>query len=280
MNKVLNHIPGFRSHKIWKMAIAFFWYLPSLSLISESLIASLIMISIPFILFGIIKTFKNNQNIEVQATIQKSNSELDMIKNDLKAKFENPEINTEKYKIVNLLTKKWSEACYNQFVSLDIETTGLSPYNDKILEISAVKYNKFEEVEKFSTLINPGISIPRKITKINGITNQMVKDSPTIYIAIRQFYDFVGDSIIVAHNATFDMNFLDCNARQNGLYLNNNVVDTLQACRKLFDFENNKLGTVCKNLKIKMYQYHRAESDARACAEVLIKCIYQFKKAS
>lgn len=275
-----------------------FWYLPSLAILFNSFITGLIALSIPYFVSKLAKSNKRNNKNITNNRVNQSNNYINNIDVDIDNYIDNLESkyndnfnhnynNYDKkvktihsYKKVNLLTKKWSAACEKEFVSLDIETTGLSYENDKIIEITAIRYINFIETEKFSTLINPQIPISSRITKINGITNDMVKDSPTIEKSIKDFYNFIGDSILVAHNASFDMNFLSCKAKNYGLEITNNVIDTLQVCRKLYNFENNKLGTVCKNLNINMSQYHRAESDARACGEVIIKSIDEYKRAS
>jgi DNA polymerase-3 subunit alpha (Gram-positive type) len=89
---------------------------------------------------------------------------------------------------------------------------------------------------------------------------------------------FIGDSIIVAHNASFDMGFLQINAAKANIEFKNNVIDTLQLCRKLYPyFENHKLDTICENLSINMEKYHRARNDARATAQIFFCCIKDFQ---
>ena len=94
------------------------------------------------------------------------------------------------------------------FVVFDIETTGFSNTNDKITEIGAVKIENFKVVDKFSELINPQKDISYKIQELTGITNDMVKDKPTIDEVLPKFIEFIGDSVLVAHNAEFDMSFI------------------------------------------------------------------------
>jgi hypothetical protein len=150
------------------------------------------MISIPYIVLVLLKNSRKViADIKIKnGNINRNNTSMD---SNINTNYNNNYIsqtNTHSYKKVNLLTKKWSEACEKEFVSLDIETTGLSPENDKIIEITAIRYKNFIEIEKFSTLINPQILISSRITKINGITNDMVKDSPTIEQSIQDFYNF------------------------------------------------------------------------------------------
>ena len=95
------------------------------------------------------------------------------------------------------------------FTIVDIETTGLSAYYHKVTEIAALKYRNGKIVKEFSTLVNPEVSISRFITRLTGIDDGMVKDKPKIKEVIPKFYSFLGDSIFVAHAATFDYNFLN-----------------------------------------------------------------------
>ena len=97
------------------------------------------------------------------------------------------------------------------FVVFDIETTGFSNVNDKITEIGAVKIENFKVVDRFSELINPQKDISYKIQELTGITNDMVRDKPTIEEILPKFMEFVGDSVLVAHNAAFDVGFIKKN---------------------------------------------------------------------
>ena len=119
------------------------------------------------------------------------------------------------------------------FVVFDIETTGFSSTNDKITEIGAVKIENYKVVDRFSELINPEADISYKIQELTGITNDMVKDKPTIEEVLPRFLEFVGDSVLVAHNADFDMGFIAQKSRQLGLEFNNKSVDTLMLGRIL-----------------------------------------------
>ena len=97
------------------------------------------------------------------------------------------------------------------FVVFDIETTGFSSTNDKITEIGAVKIENYKVVDRFSEFINPERDISYKIQNLTGITNDMVKDKPTIEEVFPKFLEFIGDSVLVAHNADFDMGFIKKN---------------------------------------------------------------------
>jgi DNA polymerase-3 subunit alpha (Gram-positive type) len=105
----------------------------------------------------------------------------------------------------------------------------------------------------------------------------MVKNCPPIEAVIHNFFGFIQDSILVAYNASFDLNFLHYNAAKENLFITNNVIDALQVCRKLYpDFDNHKLCTVCDNFNIELTNAHRARNDARATAKVLFNCYEKY----
>jgi len=160
------------------------------------------------------------------------------------------------------------------FVALDRETTGLTPLKDKITEIGAVKVKGGEIIGEFSTLVNPGIRIPDFIVSLTGITNDMVKDAPTIDRALEDFLEFAGEMPIVAHNASFDMGFIKHNAELLGKHVNNPVVDTLQLSRSMFpQLAKHKLNIVAKHLGVRLENHHRAVDDSRAAACIFMKCL-------
>lgn len=163
------------------------------------------------------------------------------------------------------------------FVVVDIETTGLSPNNDEIIEIGAVKVNNYSIVDKFDTFVKPLKGIPANITKLTGISNDMVKDAPSIEVAIHKFKEFAGNNVLVAHNAGFDISFLRKAAEKFDIYLTDIIIDTLALTRLLFPgLKNYKLDTVTKYLDILLENHHRASDDAEATAYILIKCFKQF----
>ena len=145
----------------------------------------------------------------------------------------------------------------SSFVVFDIETTGLSPKFCKIIEIGAVKIENGEVVDTFSHFINPEVPIPYTITKLTSITDDMVMDCPTIDVILPQFLEFVGDSVLVAHNATFDTSFIKKFAKDMGLTMDNSIVDTMTLghilCPELGKFT---LDRICKHLGIKL-EHHQ-----------------------
>lgn len=166
----------------------------------------------------------------------------------------------------------------DEFVVFDIETTGLSPIKDKITEIGAVRIKHGKIAGKFSELINPEIPIPENITKLTGITDEMVRDKETIKEILPKFLEFVGDCPLVAHNAGFDCGFIRAKAGELGLNVSNTVIDTLQLSRVLLpELKKHKLNLVCEHLGISLENHHRAADDAEATALMMMKFIDMIK---
>ncbi|MTI67477.1 MAG: PolC-type DNA polymerase III [Firmicutes bacterium] len=166
-----------------------------------------------------------------------------------------------------------------EYVVFDIETTGLSFKNDEITEIGAVKIKDNKIVDTFSQLVNPEKKIPEKITKLTGITNQMVDDKPKIDKVLPEFLEFCKGSVLVAHNASFDVGFIKEKAKYFNLSINNPVLDTLKLSRRMFtDLKSHKLNKVAKHLDVELKNHHRAVDDSKATGEILIKCIEILKE--
>ena len=161
-----------------------------------------------------------------------------------------------------------------EFVVFDIETTGLRASHDAITEIGAVKICGRKEVGRFETFVNPQRHIPENITELTGITDDMVKDAETIDEVIKKFYDFVGDAVLVAHNASFDTSFIKQAASVNGLEFKFTYLDTLELARcTVSGIKNYKLDTLTKHFGVKLVNHHRACDDAAATAEVFLKLL-------
>lgn len=160
----------------------------------------------------------------------------------------------------------------DKFVVFDIETTGFSSSEDRIIEIGAVKIQKGEIIDSFNYFVNPEISIPYKITELTGINNDMVKGAETIKVILPKFLEFIEDSIVVAHNADFDTGFIKTNCKRLNLCFNNGILDTLSLARFLFpELKKHKLNVICNHLGISLENHHRAVDDAKATAEILLK---------
>lgn len=156
-----------------------------------------------------------------------------------------------------------------EYIVLDIETTGLSKHYHKITEIAAVKVKNHKIVDHFHTLINPETEIPRFITRLTGIDNEMVKDSPKIQEVMPKLIDFLEDHPIIAHNATFDHGFLSHNAEKINKELKNEKICTRKlASRILPDLPSKKLSCICEHFDIINEQAHRAMADTLATQKV------------
>lgn len=159
------------------------------------------------------------------------------------------------------------------YVVFDIETTGLSKEKEMITEIGAVKVADGKIIDRFSTSVNPQRPISAEITKLTGITDDMVKDAPTIENVLPEFLKFCEDTVLVAHNASFDTGFIRIAAERAGLgELHHTIVDTLELARALLpELNKHKLDIVCEHLGVTLNGHHRAVNDAEATAEVFIK---------
>ena len=158
------------------------------------------------------------------------------------------------------------------FVVFDTETTGLDSNVEALTEIGAVyvENGKINPDKSFCTFVNPGKPIPQKVVELTGINDSMVADAPTPAEAIRQFKEFCGDNILVAHNAnSFDMLFIRKAGNKAGVDFSNTYIDTLPMAQALFPgLHNYKLDTINKHLEIQPFNHHRAVDDAMALARI------------
>ena len=152
---------------------------------------------------------------------------------------------------------------------LDLETTGLSFRTEKITEIGIMKVKNGEVIESFETFVNPEKPIPYEVVEVTKITDDMVKDAPTIKEIFPKVLEFIGDSVLVAHNADFDIGFLKHNAAQLGHKFDYTYIDTLRLAKDLFpDYKKYKLGIIAENLGIKVEVAHRALDDVDTTVKV------------
>jgi len=160
----------------------------------------------------------------------------------------------------------------DDFISFDLETTGLNPDKDKITEIAACRFKNGEFNEEFTTLINPGIPIPKNITTLTGITNKMVEDAPSINDALPDFMKFIGSTPLVAQNINFDYNFINKNLQgSNSPFSEIPLYDTLSLARGFIYFYNSfSLGSLCDYYGIKIENAHRASADALCTGKLFV----------
>ncbi len=156
---------------------------------------------------------------------------------------------------LNLYTK--------DYVVFDLETTGLSPLQDEIIEISGIRVREGKTAGEYSTLVNPGRKIPSSASLINGITDNMVREAPALKTALEGFLDFAGQDILVGHNIhSFDMKFLQAGMlRELGRELTNDYVDTLYLAKGLLSLPRYRLTDLAQHFHIETAGAHRALQD-------------------
>lgn len=165
------------------------------------------------------------------------------------------------------------------FIAFDTETTSLSPNTGRIIEIGAVKFNKDGPISFFSQLINPQTIIPPFITELTGITTKMTILQPSMYKVLPSFLDFIEDTTLIAHNAQFDMNFLNAECiKCNMNPTKNKFIDTLIISNRCFpELEKHKLDFLADNLNLDKGNSHRALDDAKTCYELFLKCLDKYR---
>ncbi|MDL2300728.1 PolC-type DNA polymerase III [Lachnospiraceae bacterium OttesenSCG-928-D06] len=178
-----------------------------------------------------------------------------------------------------IVTNEKGQNLDEDFVVFDIETTGFSPVNNKIIEIGAVKISKGEIISRYSSFVNPEVPIPFKIEQLTGITDEMVMDSPKIDVVLYEFLEFCKGTILVAHNAGFDMSFMIENARRLNLPMDFTYIDTVMISRMLLkSAAKHTLDAVAKKLGVTLNTHHRAVDDAEATAHIFKKFVPMLKE--
>ena len=173
-----------------------------------------------------------------------------------------------------LVTNDKGQTLLDDYVVFDLETTGFSPIHDAIIEIGAVKVSKGKISDHYSVFVNPQRPIPLRITELTSIDDSMVADAKSIEEILPEFLSFCEGCSLVAHNAEFDVSFIEENAKRQGFETDFTVLDTVQMARLLLtDLNKFKLNTVCKRLNIKQEHHHRAVDDARVTAEVFLRFV-------
>lgn len=173
-----------------------------------------------------------------------------------------------------------SQSFNDSYVVFDLETTGLSKETDEITEIGAVKIKNGEIIERYSTFVNPKRPLSKEISNLTGITDEMLENAPEIKKVLPEFLDFCKDSVLVAHNASFDTGFIRAKSEHLGMgAVNNTILDTLELSRSLLpELKHHKLNHICSALKVDLKGHHRAVNDAEATAEVLLKFFDMLKE--
>lgn len=168
-----------------------------------------------------------------------------------------------------------------RYVVVDIETTGLSPQRDEIIEISAIRFEKGMKKDTFSTLIKPDNEIPYFITQLTGISNQMVAGAPHIKEAVSDFKKYVSDDIIVGYNVNFDVNFIYDKLLENcSVKLGNDFVDVLRIARVvLTHLSTHKQTAVAEYYGLSVTGAHRAMKDCELCNAIFVQLQREMRSA-
>ncbi|MDE7271986.1 MAG: PolC-type DNA polymerase III [Lachnospiraceae bacterium] len=178
-----------------------------------------------------------------------------------------------------IVTDDKGQSLDEAYVVFDIETTGFSPVTNRIIEIGAVKVENGQITDRFSTFVNPEVPIPFEIEKLTSINDSMVIDAETIEVILPKFLEFVGDAVLVAHNASFDVSFIRENAKRQNIPVDFTYVDTVGIARVLLTGQAKyTLDAVAKTLKISLENHHRAVDDAECTAEIFLKFIEMLKR--
>ena len=184
-------------------------------------------------------------------------------------------VSTMQIKSVEKIKDKLSK----RYIAFDTETTGFSAYNDRIIELGAVIFEDGKAVKSFGSLVNAGKRVPASATRVNNITNDMLAGSPKEDVVYPEFVEFLGDAItgdtiICAHNASFDMRFLSATFERLGIDANIKFVDTLALCKKYVTGTcDHKQPTMAQHFNISQQDAHRAESDALVCGGIMAELL-------
>lgn len=166
------------------------------------------------------------------------------------------------------------------FTAFDTETTGLEPKTNRVVEVGGIKFDSRGEISRFNTLVDPHVPMPPEVTKINGITDAMLKEQPDAAAVLPDFLRFIGKTALIAHNAQFDVNFINEELKRIGLPpILNRVIDTRLFAREMFPgLPKYALQDLAVRFGINAVDAHRAEDDARVCMELFRVCVSELSK--
>lgn len=157
------------------------------------------------------------------------------------------------------------------FVAFDTETTGLSPHSEELVELAGVRFNLLTgPKEYFQTFVNPGKAIPPNVSAIHGITNEMVASAPSIAQVLPSFFQFAQGSVLVAHNAPFDIGFVALHSMRSEISLPEMpILDSCMFARRVcMDLRSHRLSSLVDAFSLDKSTFHRALADAKNCMEI------------
>jgi len=167
-----------------------------------------------------------------------------------------------------------------RFTFIDVETTGLSPRRARVCEVAAVSFRGSDRLGELAALINPGCPIPAECSRVHGITDEMVRDSPVFGEIAPRLLALLENSVLVAHSAGFDLGFLRMEFEKVGLkFPSLPVLDTLSLARKNWKFKSNRLGEIAAALNIPNGNWHRALSDVEMTRKIFEHFTAELKTA-
>lgn len=232
-------------------------------------------------LFDFFKSFKKGkeepkkENLKVEET-KTEEKETEQVK------IEKPEIIFDNKTLNNF---DYIKEHVNEFIAIDVETTGFNQFSDRIVEISAVLIKNGNAEKSFQTLVKSEVEIPIEASNVNHITNEMIADAPSEKEAMINFYNFLVEnnfeqSFLCMHNAYFDLSFIEVAFERSGISIKANYVDTLIFAKhiKMKKLHNYKLHTLAMEFSIFGNNWHRAEDDAKACGLVMCKLFEKQEK--
>ena len=171
---------------------------------------------------------------------------------------------------------KMEISMYDTYVSIDLETTGLNPKRDRIIEIGAIRVEQGQIVEEFSTFVDPGRKLEERITELTGIRDEDLADAPQLDEVFPKLLEFMGELPLLGHSILFDYSFLKKAAVDRKITFERSAVDTLQVARKyLQELPHRNLGYLCQYYEIP-HHAHRALEDAKATDRLFRKLVEQF----
>ena len=179
---------------------------------------------------------------------------------------------------------EWISAVYDKavFAAFDTETTGIKAKEERIVEIGCVKFDCTGVIARYNVLINPEKPMPKEAGEVNKITDEMLADKPKFVQVLPDFLDFTRNTVLVAHNASFDIDFINCELERCGkTALTNKVFDTLIFARDVFPgLQSYALQNLALQFGIQAVNAHRAEDDARVCMEFFHIAVNRFFSAN
>lgn len=226
-----------------------------------------------------LKEFMEQSKVEEKVETAYDRIQKTIARNPLSEKYRVPVQQTQ-MNIHTWPTERFFKTAKSSFVALDLETTGLSDVEDAIIEISAVRVVNGEITARYTQLVDPERDIPKEATEINGINNSMIFGKPRIYEVIPNLLDFIGEDVVAAHNAPFDIRFISQACMRYRFKLHKKYFDTMDLSEYWPQAKNRKLSSLLEAANIENKHQHRAEGDAEAVALLVLATMEKLKNSN